>query len=96
MEKQDGTLTKHCTTRSRFLTYWRCINSSIDGNIFLHDWFYSYQIGAYFTSKGIFLPFGKIRPDYRAIKNILVIMNLVVCIVEEQKSQGFSLLGVVF
>lgn len=28
------------------------------------------------TSKSIVLPFGKIGPDYRTIKNILVIINL--------------------
>lgn len=77
---------KHCTIRSKFLTYWRCINSSIKGNIFLHERFYLYHIGAYFTSKSTFSPFGNIRPDCRAIKNISVIMNLVVCIVREEKS----------
>ena len=37
------------------------------------------------TSKSTFLPFGKIGPDYRPIKNILVIVILAVQNAREEK-----------
>lgn len=47
---------------------------------------YIYKIGEYLASKSTFLPFEKLRPDYKAIKNILAIMNLAVYGLGEQKS----------
>lgn len=44
--------------------------------LYIHT--YIYKIGEYLTSKSTFLPFGKLRTDYKSIKNILVIMSLAV------------------
>lgn len=85
MKKQDGVFAKCSSVRCKFLTYLRCIDFFYLKNISLHGRFYVYQIGEYLTSKSTFLPFRKLRPDYKAIKNSLVIMNLAVYSLGEEK-----------